>query len=582
MRTSLFNLPPMDPHLTWKVLTKFPDGHQRLLLREIACAFQTAEQKLHWVETDGHLCPLCGAADTKPHKWLECPALEQVRDRHGEAVQTLSEDFPGWIDWPVIFMNTDRSFLPVLNHMIPEITWDDHELDVLHNLQDTQTLQFFTDGSSVHQEEPSTRYSGFAIIVDLADSQSERWHQVQEWFSSGDMPSTLVPLLKSRLSGPQGIHPAELSAIVLIIEQFPRCSIWTDSQVAISAFEVGSTARSIHDFVDHPHFPLVLRIFHAFSGEQAVHKIKAHQQPHPTMPFDTVYKILGNQLADEEAKTAAYLLPQLSQESDTLFEQVTHQSLALQKVYTYVLDLQMTLAKAQTMVPGSRLNPVLQIPAQNPMQVLQEWQPHPSCSFDTEVDDTALQHCAWGWQTAAAMVRFLRGCRWPTDVLAADSSPGLSWWEVAMGVILELGTFLPVRRKTSDGVTMSIWISSYQDACRFQVTMAEQSETVSHLYRQVQGLVPQTLAPSVVRGRVKSMYMLGEMSQNTGLSHRPFYQRQRQVVEHLHRFVHEGRRLPDLGGNVPQWECDQRRTLEPWDERCRLARVAVRKVKNRR
>lgn len=179
-----------------------------------------------------------------------------------------------------------------------------------------RALQFFTDGSSVRQEDPLTRYSGFAMVVDLADSLSEREYHVREWFANQVTPATLVTVLKSRLSGLQGIHRAELSAIVLIIEQFDRCLIWKDSQVAIAAFELGSTAQSPRDFADHPFFELVLRIYKAARPGHRVSKIKAHQTPTAEMEVEDVYRILGNQLADQEAKSTIHMIPVLQQEHD--------------------------------------------------------------------------------------------------------------------------------------------------------------------------------------------------------------------------------------------------------------------------
>ena len=68
-------------HLTRTVLAKFTPSERRLLIREVAGAFQTRSQQAVWDDQVTPNCPWCGQEDTKYHRYFSCTATQPIRDK---------------------------------------------------------------------------------------------------------------------------------------------------------------------------------------------------------------------------------------------------------------------------------------------------------------------------------------------------------------------------------------------------------------------------------------------------------------------------------------------------------------------
>lgn len=140
---------------------------------------------------------------------------------------------------------------------------------------------------------------------------------------------------------------------------------------------------------------------------------------------------------------------------------------------------------------------------------------------------------------------FFRSCQWPQPKQSpGKEDPGLSWLEVAAGIMFQLGTFLPVKRQLPGGETVLHWVSSFQDAQIQQITLAEQSEAAYNLSRQLQSLIKEPLYPSdIKRMRVRSVYMLGDSTVCQGFAQRPTFASQHAVMEWVHACIQGGDKL---------------------------------------
>lgn len=333
----------------------------------------------------------------------------------------------------------------------------------------------------------------------------------------------MVPLQLSKLPGRQGIHRAELHAVVDIMENFSRCRIWSDSQVTVDAFHSIQIASSPQEFMRNTNYDKLLRMFHAKMPQQRISKIKARQELDHSLPDDELYLRLGNAVANDEAiKVTKTSFTNITSDQQKYFEELQTQKKQLELVYRYMLDLQMTSAKTKSLPEGSVVEPVMVQAGTSPMELFSSWQPVNVWPRPQTCDTSALRECAWGEQVARATYEFLRVCEWP---MPSDGpgplAPGITWTEMALAISYTMKAFLPIRRVSADGNQYVLWVADFQDVERYDVTMTEQAQAAQQVVTQVMALVPQTLIPDPTRSLVRSMYMQGETFQRNGLKIRP-------------------------------------------------------------
>ena len=102
-RASLANYPNIDQHLTRKVLARFSPTDRRLLVREIAGAFQTRVQQAIWDSKATPVCRWCGKEDTKAHRYFCCTATQSVRAPISSLLESLASFDCLWPELPVMF-----------------------------------------------------------------------------------------------------------------------------------------------------------------------------------------------------------------------------------------------------------------------------------------------------------------------------------------------------------------------------------------------------------------------------------------------------------------------------------------------
>lgn len=193
------------------------------------------------------------------------------------------------------------------------------------------------------------------------------------------------------------------------------------------------------------------------------------------------------------------------------------------------MDLNLQRAKAN---PGQLGQQLQTNSSGDPFELLTNWQPRNGLSYDIAADFQVLQCAAQGFRPAMAMVSWLRQCTWPTEPPNQTALPtGISWSEIALAVSLEMGTFLPVKRRKADSDKHTlVWLESYQQARLQAVTFSELAEMASQLLRQVAALLPCEVLPSLDHGRVRSLYLMGDCQATTGLIRRPAWPSQHRVV----------------------------------------------------
>ena len=541
-RFSLFGFPAIEKEATTQCVQTFSDAEQKLILREISQAFQTNSQKSKWDEHEEGLCPYCQEKDNKPHRYLECQAMSHIREQHPTACEILLERHPGWCNLPVIFRHLQHDLVHALHYRMPTAMITDEIVQIIQQRALDKPPTFFTDGSSLHQASPESRFSACAIVADIAISNHERKEQVSKFFATGQEPDSLIVVGTCRTPGLQGIHRAEILAIVLLCETFPKFDLYTDSQTAISAFDSAHSASSHSDFWDHPEFDLIVRIFKVRKVTQKVHKIKALVTFDMAQPWEQTYRNLGNKKANDVAIiTAKESVPEIATELHQYHYECNKAQQDLKCVYKYIVALCVARARADT--HNNHMPQQLQEQTStDPFELLSEWNPPDYWAPPAQVQSQGLVESVWGWQVAAAAFQFLRSCKWPSQVHGPTIKPvGISWLEVALGIMYKMGTYLPIKRMTADGDVRLVYLSSYDMAVAHKTTLSEQAETASLIMQHILTLVPERLVPHIPRGRVRSLYMLGETYMCTGWLIRPAFHDQRNILQVAKRYIENGR-----------------------------------------
>eukprot|EP00435_Cladocopium_sp_Y103_P074766 s399_g51.t1 len=521
----------------------------------------------------------CNEPDSKEHRMLYCSAMEHVREQHPAAVAILQEEFPGWVDHPVIFQHPLQDFIAQLHSRMPEPAITDEVRRTLFRALG-QHVTLYTDGSSRHQASPTTRYASYAMVVDLAPDGATRMTQASRFLATNKEPDTLQVIAQGRVSGLQGIHRAELTVITLACENFVSFDLYTDSSVSLSALETVRNATACHAFADHPEYDLMLRLYSSLKPTHTFHKIKAHVglATHPCNM--QLYHQLGNKCANDAAIAAnRNLLPEAASELEQYHVDISTDQHKLATVYDYIIALQTVKMKVDMSNPAMGVAEQCRLHATDPFQLLAAWTPQEFWMPPRMVQGQGLQACPYGQQVAYATLKFLRQCQWPTVEFGPLPEPvGISWLGIAFGIMLELGAYLPVKRQDANGAFYPVFLPTFTDARLHHTTMTEQSEQARYIFGHVTDLVPERLFPDTPRGQVRSLY--SETGFTTGLLLRPCIPRQRRVLELVKQYLESNRQVVNLEfSGTTQWLIDRDRVNWRWADRLQNAAEYRRRVR---
>lgn len=187
-----------------------------------------------------------------------------------------------------------------------------------------------------------------------------------------------------------------------------------------------------------------------------------------------------------------------------------------------------------------------------------------------------------------AMVWF-REAKWPCEQPAED--PGVSWAEIALSLARCHGGWLPVKRKTSEGIFFLQRFETDDAARAAGVTLSEQAESAHSIFKQYRSLTPQAVWPSYCNsGRVPSLFWQGFSTWSTGVRVRPQFAYQdavfADIADCVKRWPNKLKGLPTISFDPvcnSTWPEDlQIEQKHTWKERDRNMTAALHKVRMRR
>lgn len=177
---------------------------------------------------------------------------------------------------PVVHLHQDAEAHRVMQFAEPRVVVAKEFQTIACKRRDAALpLHLYTDGSCKHPTHASTRHAGFAVIMDLCETDDERESMVEQFLLSGTMPETLQVVASSRLQGEQTIVGAELAAWE-ITTRFPgSIHTHTDSQCTLRT--VQRLQDGAFDYSRAKHFDICQAISCQLHPGHSFHKIKAHQ-----------------------------------------------------------------------------------------------------------------------------------------------------------------------------------------------------------------------------------------------------------------------------------------------------------------
>ena len=585
-RFKWFSYPDIDQVATACVLEKFADNKRWMLIREIAGAYQTASQKKRWLTTENGLCSHCQMPDSRYHRLVECPLGAEVRQHFQPKLDELVSDESLFLEHPVMCSHPNHEAVTLMQFRMPDAVWNDAILNLVHQkIARYETLHWFTDGSCLLPGYPMSSFSAYSVVLDLCQSDDERCLVADQYrFDPSAIPS-LQTACTARTQGEQDILRAEIFAILAIAETVGTGIIHSDSQTAISYVHQALKAESPAEFSACEHMDLLHRIW-AKRGTLSLQlvKVKAHQHVHAITDPLLRYWAMGNNYVDQVAQhTCQLLMPDFVMTKKRMHEEFLEDQFNLKTVYSLHLELQDIRARA--VEQQSEGQTTIQHDHRAICEAFADWKvdntpyvfPTPDLQF---IGDSAL-----GFEIAQQTSRWLRELRWPaTEEGPLGFSTGITWIELALSWVLFSRRYLPILRKDSLGIMRLIHPSSFSSAKDKGLTYLEAGTMMQKVVDNVVSMIPQSTVPDdTQRQKCSAIYRLGAGRFHQGISKRPSFPHQAEVVDILQKAVYC--KQTDGLSSTPVIHCDQRAdVISPgtWQHRIDRAKLIMKKVRVKR
>ena len=404
---------------------------------------------------------------------------------------------------------------------------------------------WFTDGSCKHPSSPLTRYSGYAIILDLCESTEERISISNQYRSSSESPPSFVVDALARTNFEQDILRAETSAIVYLLLNFPGV-VHSDSQVAISNIRFVLTCSCVAQFASLEHFDLLHLLWTNRSRVSAsLVKVKAHLDIPSIQDPLSRYLAMGDKVADTQAGIAVNrLMPDVVSEFAEMHSDLSSDLTLLQQVCDLHVELSQVRVKAESKDPQNG-NAVQSFTKSEIHSAFVSWTVAIPIPLFGHIDTTWCTGSAWGEHIMYKVAAWLHLLRWPLDKSGPlGKETGISWVELGLSLTFFCGHFLPVLREDANQEKRVIYPGSRASADDLQISCYEIGNVCKQLFDHLESLTFGFSLPNFTKEKVSSLYVQGAYQFSTGWDHRPEIPFQRQVAEliqfHLTNFGGRG------------------------------------------
>ena len=540
-------------NITLKVLSDFKDDELRGLFLNITGGYQSGAAKHKCYEGHSDKCMFCDAVDTKEHRLLGCPYFQKVRDRHREAIMILLEEYPQWIWHPIALQHGDTAFFQSVITNRPRPNSPD-----LHpwKIEDGQKIQVYTDGSCCLSSDIQARRSGYAIILDFSQNDTQRLELLQQFARDGKIPDVFQVFLVAQVSGKQTPARGELSAVTDLVKGLAKphlsnvcLDIHTDASYVIQVIK-NIVQKKMGKSYQEANSDLLRELKYLWDSDRfSLIKVKAHEPINEQTDQKLAWQKLGNFVADEVAKSSLKSeVPFVKDMSKKIGSHNRMQKDKLLKVYRYLVDFnhvsQMSHQKVENKEEiennESPINPL----NRNIREIMKNWRVHNPKHFAYPIMTPEIaQCCPWGMWSAYTVYRWLQTLEWPDDNEIPRGDVGITFLELYANFTIVMGQQLPVTvcRRGS----RLIWehfdsASAHLQPKRSRAAIA-QGVVLDSIVKQIEKALGIKLWCAKKKTGIKTLSHLGQsfLQKRPGYLRRPSMLHADLTVELVDRFLHQ-------------------------------------------
>ena len=513
---------------TVAVLRKLSDNQRKAMSREISGAFQLASQKAKWIPDVKSTCPFCKLEDSRFHRLVECPAFHSIRAPFLPLLRRLQEVDHHFLWFPMILQHPDDEAHRLIHDREPHASLCGSAIERARQME-LQGIKprFFTDGSYAHSAFPSTRFSGYAVVMDLAFSDNQRALLADRYLVDEKFPSSLVQVAAGKTPNEQNIGRAELTALVTIVESLENCEIFSDSAYALSVLRAIQQGCPIDALCHKDNFDIICKAASKKLDNLILHKVAAHVNPKEVKCPLERYNIIANAYADKCAVHACMQLnvPWVSSLQNKHNEQ--HQDrLDLGQLCQLHLELHRARQEAEQLASPLECENVTGNVGKTPQQrqtELATWSPATAVAYDsTFVPEDLKQYFLFGVTWLERYEEWLQTLRWDSQGPPSFGNVGVTWLELGLSLSHMFGLMLPIIRTDPDGVSWLVQ-PTVDNFKTYDVQASDLANAAMQFWNAYHSLMLGGTPLLLTRGLQTSLYLLGYRHQASGFKPRPWF-----------------------------------------------------------
>ena len=552
----------INTSLARNVFVKLADEEQQLLSLNVVGGFQTEKKKASWDHKVDGKCPICGMDDDSNHRFLECPAFQNIREEHAASCTMIREVRKEWVHLPLPRHHQQITLLRAFLQMTkpPEVPMP--KLPTVG-----RTFRFFTDGGARFPTCPEARLATWSVIQDLSGQDTERRQVVDSLFTANPIFAYFHTSAVGVVQGYQTVSRAELFAVLFAVKMTCMLSeeviaeFVTDARYVcciISLIETGNYKPILHKL---PNADLIQELaIHWRPNTFRIKKIKSHQKFEDARSLEELWYIAGNYCADLAATSAFHIFPHCVRDlSANIYQFVQAEKMRLQQFFQYVacLNRERTRACADIKKNNADHNRNMNIPKQHdgnqeglfPKDAMGQdavdfavhFAPHDFTSFGVfQIPDDTFAACLQGQNLGRAFVRWAELICWPPDVYQADKTDwGMSWLELLFSFYITTGYNIPIKRDGAGAKATYIEYTSDEAALLPKTKRAASLQILSfrNLLQNLLTITDTPFFPVFGESKCRSLQRMGHVCPVAGVPRRPTIPNQEQTILAVRQYI---------------------------------------------